>query len=130
MNIINFFREQWDINFYMFHEGKKEDKKKGYLKMVVDILARHNIPCSYLDREIDSNNIDTVIGVLRNDYMNNKPVTIFLIGENSFEDTRAKWLNNPLSSFMSHDEYNEQSFIIRECASKKYKNYIEVLFTD
>ena len=23
--IIDFFKEQWDINFYMFHEGKKED---------------------------------------------------------------------------------------------------------
>lgn len=23
--IINYFKEQWDINFYMFHEGKKED---------------------------------------------------------------------------------------------------------
>ena len=23
--IIDFFNEQWDINFYMFHEGKKED---------------------------------------------------------------------------------------------------------
>ena len=23
--IINFFKEQWNINFYMFHEGKKED---------------------------------------------------------------------------------------------------------
>lgn len=23
--IINYFKEQWDINFYMYHEGKKED---------------------------------------------------------------------------------------------------------
>ena len=23
--IIDFFKEQWKINFYMFHEGKKED---------------------------------------------------------------------------------------------------------
>lgn len=23
--IIDFFKEQWDVNFYMFHEGKKED---------------------------------------------------------------------------------------------------------
>ena len=23
--ILDFFKEQWDINFYMFHEGKKED---------------------------------------------------------------------------------------------------------
>ena len=23
--IIDFFKEQWNINFYMFHEGKKED---------------------------------------------------------------------------------------------------------
>ena len=23
--IIDYFKEQWDINFYMFHEGKKED---------------------------------------------------------------------------------------------------------
>ena len=24
-DIINFFKEKWDIHFYMFHEGKKED---------------------------------------------------------------------------------------------------------
>lgn len=96
-----------------FISYKKEDKEKGYLKTVVDKLKELDIPCSYLDKTINSNNIDTVISVLRQDYMNNKPVTLFLIGSNSFEDTKERW-NKIWGRFYKHDEYNEQSYIIRE----------------
>lgn len=95
-----------------FISYKKEDKKKGYLALIVNKLKEVGIQHSYLDRTIDSDNIDTVISVLRTQYMNNKPVTLFLIGQNSYEDTKERWrLSHP---GVRHDEYNEQSFIIRE----------------
>ena len=74
-----------------FISYKKEDKENGYLKKIVDKLTELEIPCSYLDRTIDSDNIDTVISILRKKYMNNKPVTLFLIGEHSYEDTKERW---------------------------------------
>ena len=96
-----------------FISYKKEDKAKGYLKKVVDKLKELGITCSYLDETIESDNIDTVISILRQNYMNNKPVTIFLIGGNSFEDTKENW-DKTYGHFVKHDEYNEQSYIIRE----------------
>lgn len=96
-----------------FISYKKEDRRRGYLKTVVDRLNELDIPCSYLDRTIDSENIDTVISVLRQKYMNNKPVTLFLIGKDSYEDTKERW-NRMYGNLFQHPEYNEQSFIIRE----------------
>ena len=96
-----------------FISYKKEDKEKGYLNLIVDKLKGFDIPCSYLDKSIESDNIDTVISVLRQKYMNNKPVTLFLIGRNSFEDTKEKW-ERTYGKYTMHNEYNEQSFIIRE----------------
>ncbi len=96
-----------------FISYKKEDKNRGYLRRIVNRLNELKIPCSYLDRTIDSDNIDTVISVLRQEYMNNKPVTLFLIGANSYEDTKERW-NRTYGYYRLHDEYNEQSFIIRE----------------
>lgn len=96
-----------------FISYKKEDKEKGHLKTITDRLFELKIPFSFLDKYIDSDNIDTVISILRRDYMNNKPVTLFLIGENSYEDTKERW-NRFYGYFVKHDEYNEQSFIIRE----------------
>ena len=96
-----------------FISYKKEDKENGYLKKIVDKLTELEIPCSYLDRTIDSDNIDTVISILRKKYMNNKPVTLFLIGEHSYEDTKERW-RKETGGFIKHPEYNEQSFIIRE----------------
>ena len=95
-----------------FISYKKEDKQKGYLRMIINKLDEKEIVYSYLDRTIDSDNIDTVISVLRKKYMNNKPVTLFLIGENSYEDTKRRWARE--NGYLVHDEYNEQSFIIRE----------------
>ena len=96
-----------------FISYKKEDKQKGYLQLVVDCLTEHDIPHSYLDKTIQSDNIDTVISVLRRDYMNNKPVTLFLIGTSSYEDTAERW-RKLYGPYIAHDEFNEQSFIIRE----------------
>lgn len=96
-----------------FVSYKKEDRDKGYLKIIIDKLDELEISNSYLDKTIESDDIDTVIGVLRNNYMNNKPVTIFLIGEYSYEDTKKRWENKTLN-LIQHPEYNEQSYIIRE----------------
>ena len=96
-----------------FISYKKEDKERGHLKTIINKLEECDIPYSYLDRTIDSDNIDTVISVLRQEYMNNKPVTLFLIGKNSYEDTKETW-KRIHGSYFPHPEYNEQSFIIRE----------------
>lgn len=94
-----------------FISYKKDDIR--YVRLIANKLSELSIPCSYLDRTIDSENIDTVISVLRNEYMNNKPVTLFLIGKNSYEDTELRW-KNKYGYYLKHPEYNEQSFIIRE----------------
>jgi len=94
-----------------FISYKKEDAR--YVKLIANRLNELKIPCSYLDRTIDSENIDTVISVLRNEYMNNKPVTLFLIGKSSYEDTELRW-KKKYGYYFRHPEYNEQSFIIRE----------------
>ena len=100
-------------NHNVFISYKKEDKNNGNLKRVTDVLDKYNIGYSVLDKNIDSDNIDTVISVLRKEYMHNKPVTLFIIGNYSFEDTVNRWkrINGTL---LNHDEYNEQSYIIRE----------------
>lgn len=94
-----------------FISYKKEDKI--YVKIIAKRLDELDIPCSYLDRTINSENIDTVISVLRTQYMNNKPVTLFLIGSHSYEDTKKRW-RKTWGNYYPHPEYNEQSFVIRE----------------
>ncbi len=94
-----------------FISYKKEDKY--YVEKIAKKLKELSIPVNYLDETINSDNIDTVISVLREQYMNNKPVTLFLIGKNSYEDTKERWRKNTLN-LIEHPEYNEQSFIIRE----------------
>lgn len=94
-----------------FISYKKEDI--NYVKLISKRLTALNITHSYLDRTISSDNIDTVISVLRIQYMNNKPVTLFLIGKYSYEDTKERW--NKIHNWRyPHPEYNEQSFVIRE----------------
>lgn len=102
-----------DVKHGVFISFKKEDKNKGYLKAITDKLEENDISYSCLDKTIDSDNIDTVISVLRKEYMNNKPVTLFLIGENSYEDTKKRW-KEKTGGYFPHDDFNEQSFIIRE----------------
>lgn len=94
-----------------FISYKKEDKY--YVEKIAKKLKELSIPVNYLDETINSDNIDTVISVLREQYMNNKPVTLFLIGKNSYEDTKERWRKKTLN-LIEHPEYNEQSFIIRE----------------
>ncbi len=93
-----------------FISYKKEDKH--HLEKITECLEKNAIAFSYLDDPIESDNIDTVIAVLRKEYMNNKPVTLFLIGEYSYEDTKERWARE--YPYKLHGEYNEQSFIIRE----------------
>lgn len=94
-----------------FISYKKEDKNR--VEELAKKLDQLSIPFNYLDKTIKSDNIDTVISVLREQYMNNKPVTLFLIGKHSYEDTKERWKKETLN-LIEHPEYNEQSFIIRE----------------
>lgn len=67
-----------------FISFKKEDEI--YKNKILTKLGNEHIKGKALDRWIDSDDIDYVMQVIRNEYMNNTCVTIFLIGEHSSEN--------------------------------------------
>ena len=66
-----------------FISFKKEDS--FYCKKIADLLKIESMSGKYLDEWIDSDNLDYVMQRIRNEYMKNTSVTIFLIGEHSSE---------------------------------------------
>ncbi len=66
-----------------FISFKKEDYK--YKESILNKLGSERIQGKALDRWIESDDIDYVMQVIRNEYMKNTSVTIFLIGEHSSE---------------------------------------------
>ena len=67
-----------------FISFKKEDIY--YKDQIIKKLGKENIGGKALDRWINSNDIDYVMQVIRNDYMSNTSVTLFLIGRHSSEN--------------------------------------------
>lgn len=67
-----------------FISFKKEDSK--YKDEIIKVLGLERIQGKALDKWIDSDDIDYVMQVIRNEYMSNTSVTIFLIGEHSSEE--------------------------------------------
>lgn len=67
-----------------FISFKKEDLK--YKEAILKKLGTERIKGKALDRWIDSDDIDYIMQVIRNDYMINTSVTIFLIGVHSSEN--------------------------------------------
>ena len=67
-----------------FISFKKEDN--FYKDQILKKLGRERITGKALDKWIDFNDIDYILQVIRNNYMNNTSVTIFLIGEHSSEN--------------------------------------------
>ena len=84
-----------------FISFKKEDAY--YKDRIVSKLSEFDIPVNVLDRRIESDDIDYVIQYIREHYMNNTTVTIFLIGNHSSENEGVDYFG-----------YNHQSYIIRE----------------
>lgn len=89
-----------------FISFKKEDEY--YKDEIVKKLQEGQIQGKSLDKWIDSEDIDYVMQIIRNEYMNNTSVTLFLIGEHSSEDEGFEY------SFADNCYYNKQNYIIRE----------------
>ena len=84
-----------------FISFKKEDAY--YKNLIAARLDELEIPYNVLDKKIDSDDIDYVIQYIRDNYMNNTTVTLFLIGQHSSENEGVDLYG-----------YNHQSYIIRE----------------
>lgn len=67
-----------------FISFKKEDEY--YKNQILKKLGSERITGKALDRWIDSNDIDYIMQTIRNEYMSNTSVTIFIIGEHSSEN--------------------------------------------
>lgn len=67
-----------------FISFKKEDEY--YKNQILNKLGKERITGKALDCWIESDDIDYVMQVIRNEYMNNTSVTIFIIGEHSSEN--------------------------------------------
>lgn len=66
---------------------KKEDEK--YRDKIQNLLGKEHITGKSLDRWIDSEDINYVMQKIREEYMNNTSVTLFLIGEHSSENVKV-----------------------------------------
>lgn len=90
-----------------FISFKKEDI--FYRDAIVRKLSKERILGKSLDQPINSDNIEYVMQVIRENYMKNTSVTIYLIGEHS-------------SEFEGFDNqgYNHQNFIIQELKATLY----------
>jgi hypothetical protein len=64
-----------------FISFKKEDA--DYRQAVIDLLGKENYIDKSLDRVIESEDGDYIMQVIREDYLRDSTVTIFLIGTHS-----------------------------------------------
>lgn len=92
-----------------FISYKKEDKENGYLDKILKVLDQEQIKGKALDKWIDSDDIDYIMQKIREEYLSNTSVTIFVIGSHSSENEGCDYHN-----------FNKQSFIIRELQASLY----------
>ena len=81
-----------NIKHNCFISFKKEDFL--YKEYILKKLGKERIQGRALDRWIDSDDIDYIMQIIRNEYMANTSVTIFLIGNHSSEKEgfeRTSW---------------------------------------
>ena len=90
-----------------FLSFKKEDNY--YKDELVKLFSKEDIIDKTLDREIESENGDYIMQVIRNDYLKDSTVTICLIGMHSSENEGYDYLGR-------HKNY----FIIRELQASLY----------
>lgn len=95
-----------------FISFKKEDV--FYKDRITTILSKESILGKSLDKWIDSDDIDYVMQAIRNEYMNNTSVTIYIIGEHSSENEGFEY------SCQDDCYYNKQNFVIRELKATLY----------
>ncbi len=84
-----------------FVSFKKEDEY--FKERIIEKLGKERIVGKSLNEWIDSDNIDYVMQVIRDNYMNGTTTTLFLIGKHSSENEG-----------LDKNGFNKQSFIIRE----------------
>lgn len=95
-----------------FISFKKEDEY--YKNMIVNKLDKESIVGKSLDVWIDSEDIDYVMQRIRNEYMNNTSVTLYIIGEHSSENEGFDYNKKDCCN------YNKQNFLIRELQATLY----------
>ena len=84
-----------------FISFKKEDLK--YKNNILARLGGERIKGKALDKWINSEDIDYIMQVIRNEYMNNTSVTIFLIGEHSSEKEGNDKNNRDKNAFIKRE---------------------------
>lgn len=89
-----------------FISYKKENV--AYKDYLINNLGGDNFINKSLDRTINSNDGDYVMRVIRQDYLCDSTVTLFLIGEHSSENEGSDWMGD------------RNYFIIRELAASLY----------
>ncbi len=84
-----------------FISYKKEDK--DYLKDTIGLLGEKEYIDKSLDRIIDSEDGDYIMQVIRQDYLRDSTVTIFLIGEHSSEKEGTDFLGRDKNYFIKRE---------------------------
>ena len=84
-----------------FISFKKEDEY--YKNEILRKLGNERIKGKALDKWIDSEDIDYVMKVIREEYMNNTSVTIFIIGEHSSENEGKDLQNRDKNAFIKRE---------------------------
>ena len=84
-----------------FISFKKEDE--DYKNEILRKLGNERIKGKALDKWIDSEDIDYVMKVIREEYMSNTSVTIFIIGNHSSENEGNDWLNRDKNAFIKRE---------------------------
>lgn len=84
-----------------FVSYKKEDL--SYKKDLVDLFASTDIIDKALDRIIDSDDGDYIMQTIRDDYLSDSTVTIFLIGAHSSENEGDDYQGRPKNYFIQRE---------------------------
>lgn len=84
-----------------FISYKKEDIQ--YKKDLVELFSESDVIDKSLDRVIDSEDGDYIMQVIRNDYLKDSTVTLFLIGERSSENEGKDWYGRYINYFIMHE---------------------------
>ena len=84
-----------------FISFKKEDQ--SYRDDLVSLFDSADVIDKSLDRVIDSEDADYIMRVIRDDYLKDSTVTIFIIGSHSSENEGNDWLGRPHNYFIQHE---------------------------
>ena len=84
-----------------FISYKKEDSY--YKNYLADLLGGENFINKALDRTIESDDGDYIMKVIREDYLKDSTVTLFLIGEHSSEDEGKDIWGNYINYFIMRE---------------------------